>query len=68
MINYNMHKINEREMQNDDLQNTCVMCGKKIFEQTKLVEKIDDVIYVFDNANCALIFKKFRSVYGKNFG
>lgn len=68
MINYNMYKIDERGMQNDKLQNTCVMCGKKIFEQTKLVEKIDDVIYVFDNANCALIFKKFRSVYGKNFG
>ena len=55
-------------MQNDDHPNTCAMCGKKILEKTKLLEKIDEVIYTFDNADCVLIFKKFRSLYGKSFG
>jgi hypothetical protein len=54
-------------MQNDEQQDTCVMCGKKIFELKKLVEKIDDTNYVFDSNDCILIFKKFRSLYGKNF-
>lgn len=56
-------------MQNDEQQNTCAMCGKKINELKKqiLVEKIDDENYIFDSADCALIFKRFRSLYGNNF-
>ena len=55
-------------MQNDEQQNTCAMCGKKINELKQvLVEKIDDANYVFDSEDCALIFKKFRSLYGNNF-
>jgi len=56
-------------MQNDEQQNTCAMCGKKINEPKKqvLIEKIDDAHYIFDSADCALIFKRFRSLYGNNF-
>lgn len=57
-------------MQNDQQKNTCAMCGKKINEQKKqiLIEKIDDANYFFDSPDCVLIFKKFRSLYGNNFG
>ena len=56
-------------MQNDEQKNTCAMCGKKISEPKKqvLVEKIDDANYIFDSNDCALIFKKFKSLYGNNF-
>lgn len=55
-------------MQNDEQQNTCAMCGKKINELKQvLVEKIDDANYIFDSKDCALIFKRFRSLYGNNF-
>jgi len=56
-------------MQDEEKQDTCAMCGKKINEQKKqiLVEKIDDANYIFDSEDCALIFKRFRSLYGNNF-
>jgi len=56
-------------MQNEEKQDTCAMCGKTINEQKKqiLVEKIDDANYIFDSEDCALIFKRFRSLYGNNF-
>ena len=56
-------------MQIDEKNNTCAMCGKKISELKKqiLIEKIDEENYVFDSEDCALIFKRFRSLYGKNF-
>ena len=56
-------------MQNDEQKNTCAMCGKKIIELKKqvLIEKIDDTNYVFDSEDCALIFKRFRSLYGSSF-
>jgi len=56
-------------MQIDKNHDTCAMCGKKINEQKKqiLIEKIDDSNYIFDSADCALIFKRFRSLYGNNF-
>lgn len=56
-------------MQNDEQENTCAMCGKKIIEPKKqvLVEKIDDTNYIFDSEYCVLIFKRFRSLYGNNF-
>ena len=56
-------------MQNDEQKNTCAMCGKKIDEPKKqvLVEKIDDANYIFDSEDCALIFKRFRSLYGSSF-
>ena len=34
---------------------------------TMIVEQIDVTCYTFDTANCALMFKKFRAVYGSSF-
>jgi hypothetical protein len=31
------------------------------------IEQIDGTSYTFDTADCALMFKRFRSVYGNNF-
>jgi hypothetical protein len=53
---------------------TCSLCGKIIIgkEQTEnqektIVEIIDDRRYTFDNNDCAIMFKKFRNVYGTSF-
>ena len=35
---------------------------------TVVVEQIDGSQYTFDNASCALMFKKFNAVYGSRFG
>ncbi len=57
-------------MTNRELQNICAMCGKTISIQKKqiLVEKIDGTDYSFDSEYCALTFKKFKSLYGSDFG
>jgi len=34
---------------------------------TVVVEQIDGSQYTFDNASCALMFKKFNAVYGSKF-
>jgi hypothetical protein len=34
---------------------------------TIIIEQINGSSYIFDTANCQLIFKKFREVYGSNF-
>lgn len=53
---------------------TCALCGKIIIDrgQTEnqeriFVEIIDDTGYTFDSKDCALMFKKFRGVYGTSF-
>jgi hypothetical protein len=33
----------------------------------RIVEQIDGTCYTFDTADCALMFKRFSSVYGSNF-
>jgi hypothetical protein len=44
------------------------MCGKEISPQTQtLVEKIDGMNYGFDNEYCALVFKRFKILYGSDF-
>jgi hypothetical protein len=61
----------------------CIMCGKDIAISDKpdeserdqqeayssriTIEQIDGTSYTFDTADCALMFKRFRSVYGSNF-
>ena len=53
---------------NNHLCRYCAMCGKSLGNQNQiLVEKIDDMDYVFDNEYCALVFKKFKSLYGSDF-
>jgi hypothetical protein len=32
-----------------------------------IVEQIDGSYYTFDTANCVLMFKKFKAVYGSSF-
>ena len=32
-----------------------------------LVEQINGISYTFDTADCAMMFKRFSSVYGSNF-
>jgi hypothetical protein len=63
--------------------NKCVMCGKALIRDnhenkkhqqknstapTVIVEQIDGSSYTFDTADCVLMFKKFKDVYGSNFG
>lgn len=57
-------------MPNHELQNICFMCGKtiSIHKNQILIEKIDGTDYAFDSESCALIFKKFKSLYGSDFG
>ena len=62
--------------------NRCSMCGKmttvsdgddhKKNEQlddssSVIAEQIDGTSYTFDTADCAMMFKRFSSVYGSNF-
>jgi hypothetical protein len=63
--------------------NKCAMCGKVVIRDhlenkkhqqnstvptTIIVEQIHGSSYTFDTADCALMFKKFKDVYGSNFG
>jgi len=59
----------------------CIMCGKDIaisdrpddkseseaYSSRITIEQIDGTSYTFDTADCAMMFKRFRSVYGSNF-
>ena len=46
----------------------CAMCGKTISQTTQvLTETIDGNNYTFDNKDCALFFKRFKSLYGGSF-
>jgi hypothetical protein len=42
----------------------CALCDKRI---NAIEEIIDSETYAFDGTDCALIFKKYRSVYGNSF-
>ena len=58
------------------------MCGKEVIitnehehkhdkvqqaEHNIIAEQIDGTSYTFDTAECAMMFKRFSSVYGSNF-
>jgi hypothetical protein len=53
----------------------CAMCGKMVVISDEhdsnqdhiTVEQIDGTTYTFDSDKCAMMFKKFSSVYGNNF-
>ena len=48
---------------------SCALCGKTVGSggyDNGIVELIDDETYTFDRADCVLMFKKFRNVYGQN--
>lgn len=52
-----LDKENEKD---DQLENNSAL-------PTVVVEQIDGSQYIFDNASCALMFKKFNDVYGSKF-
>jgi hypothetical protein len=53
----------------------CAMCGKMAvisdehdsIQNHIMVEQIDGISHTFDTADCAMMFKRFSSVYGNNF-
>lgn len=45
----------------------CALCGKTVASINAIAEMIDSETYAFDGTDCALMFKKFRSVYGSSF-
>jgi hypothetical protein len=45
----------------------CALCGKGIASTNSIAEIIDSETYAFDGTDCALMFKKYRSVYGNLF-
>jgi hypothetical protein len=45
---------------------TCAMCSKQI-KNEPITEEIDSKHYTFDCQECMRTFKKFKSLYGKNF-
>ena len=38
----------------------------KLGSSNIILEQIDGTYYTFDTADCALIFKRFKAVYGSN--
>jgi hypothetical protein len=54
----------------------CAMCGKTPVisdehdsnQNRVLVEQIDGISYTFDTTDCAMMFKRFSSVYGSDCG
>jgi hypothetical protein len=45
----------------------CALCGKGIASKNAIAEIVDNETYTFDGSDCALIFKKYRTVYGNLF-
>jgi hypothetical protein len=45
----------------------CALCGKPIARINAIAEMIDCETYAFDSTDCALMFKKYGSVYGNLF-
>jgi hypothetical protein len=45
----------------------CALCSRNIASINAIAEIIDSETYVFDGTDCALMFKKYRSVYGNFF-
>jgi hypothetical protein len=43
------------------------MCGRMVHEDQAIVEKIDNVEYLFDSTDCISLFKRFRRAYGEGF-
>jgi hypothetical protein len=52
------------------LQSKCALCGKNLeVPDGRIVvrEVINGIHYDFDTEDCAVMFKKFESVYGNDF-
>ncbi|MGB7663309.1 MAG: hypothetical protein WBL67_11305 [Nitrososphaeraceae archaeon] len=57
LVSDGLDKDNERDRQLEDSAALPIV----------VVEQIDGSQYTFDNASCALMFKKFNAVYGSKF-
>ena len=65
----------ENEPKNKTQTSSCALCGKALSERgagnlvpsTVVDEIIDGSHYLFDNIECATLFKKFGGVYGNFF-
>jgi len=56
-----------RAGEGDELPVKCALCGKTVTSKKydpRYAQIIGGQAYTFDNTDCALMFKKFRSVYG----
>ena len=53
------------------LQSKCALCGKDLEVPDRRIvvqeEVINGIHYDFDTEDCAVMFKKFESVYGNDF-
>lgn len=57
-------------MTDEELQYKCALCGKSLRDlgRTTLVEEtVDGTSYSFDRRDCAIMFKRFKGVYGDEF-
>jgi hypothetical protein len=45
----------------------CALCSKTVASKSAIAEIVDNETYIFDGTDCALIFKKARSIYGSFF-
>jgi len=54
----------------EELQYKCALCGKSLRDQetaTLVEETVDGTNYSFDRRDCAIMFKRFKGVYGDEF-
>jgi hypothetical protein len=63
MCGKNVFVSDELDKQNEKDQ----QLENNLASPNRIVEQIDGTCYTFDTANCALMFKRFSSVYGSNF-
>jgi hypothetical protein len=58
--------LNSEGRQQQQQRQRCAMCGRAI--NTGVIEqKIGEAYYMVDKDECAIILKRFHSVYGNNF-
>lgn len=47
-------------------KSSCALCGNPI-GRSRITNKINGVEYLFDKEECAVFFKRFKDVYGRDF-
>jgi predicted transcriptional regulator len=59
-------EISPAKVTYNESSESCLFCGNTI-EGRVVSKEIDGVTYSFDKRECAVLFSKFRDVYGKEF-
>lgn len=65
-----LYRVKIGVVDRDSSNNKCALCGKILFTnkpETIKKEIIDGIHYFFDTKDCAIMFKRFRSVYDNKF-